>query len=144
MNFSRANVLAQVMEGRALAVIRSVRRKNGLEVWRRLHAEYDPDSGLRHGAVLSGIFSPSWHEEEGFLEQIANWETEAQSGERLLSSIKVSVLLRYSPGSIKHAFEIACPGHRNVVRASEGSHCILPVDPCMVAERWAPGTTATA
>ena len=52
------NVLAQVVRGKALNIIRQPPRGWGLESWRRLCREYEPDTGTRYASVLVGIIKP--------------------------------------------------------------------------------------
>eukprot|EP00972_Heterocapsa_arctica_P033197 4883735-Heterocapsa_arctica.AAC.1 len=41
------NLLVQLVQGRALTIVRSVTDVNGLEVWRLLVAEYEPKQAAR-------------------------------------------------------------------------------------------------
>ena len=54
------NVLAQVCHGRALAIIKQPMKGHGLECWRRLCREYEPDSSARFTSMLGGILEPRW------------------------------------------------------------------------------------
>jgi len=102
------NVLVQVCKGRALNIVRDCERDNGLECWRRLHAEYQPDSSLRYSAMLSGILSPNWEQvtTANFLDTLQGWEVmvrdyQTQSHDNVSDAIKVAVILRWAPVHIR-------------------------------------------
>eukprot|EP00972_Heterocapsa_arctica_P113897 16439683-Heterocapsa_arctica.AAC.1 len=54
------NLLVTLCHGRALAIVRMVRRADGCGAWRRLVMEYEPESAGRYCAMLSGILVPAW------------------------------------------------------------------------------------
>ena len=71
-------VLLQVCRGRALSLVRSLSRRCGLLAWRRLVREYEPDSPVRHTAMLSSLLSPQFVLTEPFLDQLARFEYDVQ------------------------------------------------------------------
>jgi len=68
------SVFAQLLHGRALAILRLAPEGHGLEVWRKLHAEYCPATSQRLVAVLSGLLAPAWSVDAPFYEQLLEWE----------------------------------------------------------------------
>ena len=54
------HLLVQLCQGRAFGIVRSVEKGNGFQVWRRLHQEYAPTTGLRLSSMLSGLLNPDW------------------------------------------------------------------------------------
>ena len=44
----------------ALAIIKQPMKGHGLECWRRLCREYEPDSSARFTSMLGGILEPRW------------------------------------------------------------------------------------
>ena len=55
-------VLVQVVQGKALGIVKTSPRMNGLEAWRRLFREYESSSGTRLNALLGGLLNPGWSE----------------------------------------------------------------------------------
>ena len=66
-NFSGTvfNVLVQVVKAKALGIVKTGPRLNGLESWRRLFLEYESSSGTRLNALLGGILNPAWSAKPG-------------------------------------------------------------------------------
>ena len=137
------NVLAQVLGGRALALIKNVPRGSGLEAWRRLAREYEPQSGARWSAMLSSVLAPAGWEALGgnaFEDALVDWETraakyEAASGDKLSDAIRVAIVLQHAPRGIREALR----GH---VGAIDGSYALLRrmVTQMIGAERLYDGT----
>eukprot|EP00972_Heterocapsa_arctica_P009223 1359857-Heterocapsa_arctica.AAC.1 len=51
-------ILVQVLNGRALSILKLVPPGGGFEAWRRLVAEYEPETPLRHAAMLRALVKP--------------------------------------------------------------------------------------
>jgi len=73
---------------------------NGVEAWRRLCWEYEPNVRVRHGVVLHGLLRREFGKDansdlaveiESFEMDVRRWEE--QSGKRLDSDIKTSILM---------------------------------------------------
>ena len=54
------HLMAQMVAGRALGIIRRCPRGNGLLAWSRLKKEYEDDSGYRSVDLLMGVPNPKW------------------------------------------------------------------------------------
>jgi hypothetical protein len=53
-------IMTQVLQGKSLAIVRNVADRNGLEAYRQLKMEYQPDAIERHLAVYGGLMVPKW------------------------------------------------------------------------------------
>lgn len=102
------NVLVQVVKAKALGIVKTGPRLNGLESWRRLFLEYESSSGTRLNALLGGILNPSWQARPGhdFMEMLLQWEQciddyERQSDEMLSNALKAAVLTQHAPQSVR-------------------------------------------
>eukprot|EP00969_Alexandrium_andersonii_P004619 198711-Alexandrium_andersonii.AAC.1 len=67
-------MLTSKCRGRAASLVQLAGRNNGLEAWRRLVQDYEPDVGGRHAAVLRAVLNPGWDNKTPFLDQLASWE----------------------------------------------------------------------
>ena len=98
--------LIHVLSGRAIAIAKTVEEGNGFELWRRLFAEYEPDSGQRLMAILGGVISPKFSEKEDFLAQLEKWETlvrkyEDLSIETIGDNMKRAIILGHAPMQLR-------------------------------------------
>eukprot|EP00972_Heterocapsa_arctica_P079488 11714786-Heterocapsa_arctica.AAC.1 len=75
------SVFVQVLSGRALNVLRLVPRYNGFEAWRQLVREYEPDSPLRHAAMLRSLMQPKFGDAD-FRTQWMTWERQVAEYDR--------------------------------------------------------------
>ena len=51
-------LFSQVLQGKAASICMRVQRGNGLEVWRQVVKEYEPNLAERHTAVLMSLLNP--------------------------------------------------------------------------------------
>ena len=66
--------LVQTVDGRASQLIHLVQRGNGLEAWRVLCREYQPDVGGRFANILRSILNPKqWQSSADFRESLTSW-----------------------------------------------------------------------
>ena len=94
--------LVQHVDGRALGVVHLVEPPNGLEVWRQLCKEYEPDIGGRLASALRSILRPDWwNDSEDFRKCLITWDNqvlayERASGEALAQGIKAAIVMEYT------------------------------------------------
>ena len=62
--------MLQSVQGCALAIAKSVEEYSGFELWRRLYTEFEPESGARMMALLSGIITPTFEKTADFLSEL--------------------------------------------------------------------------
>lgn len=100
-------ILAQVLTGKALALLRLIQGHNGFEGWRIIVKEFQPDSNLRTSRMLSGALNPKFSQDlTSFAKELLEWELmvqryDAQSGTPLQDNIKIAVLVGNSPGVVQ-------------------------------------------
>eukprot|EP00971_Amphidinium_carterae_P213000 4227502-Amphidinium_carterae.1 len=118
-------ILAQVLSGRSLSLLRLIPDQNGLRAWKELKSEFEPQSGNRVAGVLRALLNPqhTWQRELSagvdFLECLTRWEYligqyRLLSGEQLSDAILVAVVLEHAP---EHLGELLRRSH-DTVRAS--------------------------
>eukprot|EP00971_Amphidinium_carterae_P236490 4693560-Amphidinium_carterae.1 len=58
-------ILAQVLSGRSLSLLRLIPDQNGLRAWKELKSEFEPQSGNRVAGVLRAVLNPqqTWQKE---------------------------------------------------------------------------------
>ena len=103
-------ILAQVCSGRALSLLRLVRKRNGPEGWRIHVNEYGPATASRSTAMLSALLTPEWGRRP-FLDELLEWERavesyEAASGERFSGSTKCAVVSRWAPDQVREFLRV--------------------------------------
>ena len=94
-------MLAQLLEGRALAILRRTPRGEGLRAWKRMKAEYEGGDGSRAVVLLMGLLQPQWDKAVGprsFMEALEEWETEIglyekQTGDNIPGQVRLAVAL---------------------------------------------------
>eukprot|EP00972_Heterocapsa_arctica_P094243 13897926-Heterocapsa_arctica.AAC.1 len=84
-----------------------VRRADGCGAWRKLVAEYEPESAGRYCALLRGILVPAWSGDKPFLDQVLVWEKqiseyEMAAGAVIPDRIKCAVLQRRAPAAVQN------------------------------------------
>ena len=100
-------ILAQVLSGKALALIRLVPNHNGFESWRLIAKEFQPDSNIRTSRMLSGALNPRFSQNlNQFGKELLEWELlvqryDAQSGTPLQDHIKIAIMVGHSPPVIQ-------------------------------------------
>ena len=72
-------LLARKCRGKALSITQLNLDQCGVEVWRALHREYEPEGADPHRAMLAAIVQPKWWEQQGhreraFTEVLYDWE----------------------------------------------------------------------
>ena len=68
------NILVTLCHGRALALIRKVKRADGVGAWGALVREFEPETAGRYCAMLTSILTPRWTPDEPFMDQMLEWE----------------------------------------------------------------------
>ena len=91
------HILVMLCRGAALERIKNTEENNGLEVWRKFCAEWEPRTAGRFRGMLSGILAPDLSGDLG--EAMEVWERaireyEHQSGEKVSDNIKVGIVLQ--------------------------------------------------
>ena len=110
--------LVQHVDGRALGVVHLVDPPNGLEAWRQLCKEYEPDIGGRLASALRNILRPDWwNDSDDFRKSLITWDNqvlayERASGEPVSQRIKAAIVMEYAPASVKQAIQLSDPGIR--------------------------------
>ena len=100
------NLLIALVKGRALAILRGVADSNGLEVWRQLVLEYEPQQAARYSQMLQGVLNPSWTSSLAFELDLREWEGslrryEEAAGVQVPDQIKSAVIAQHVPKAIK-------------------------------------------
>ena len=100
------NMLVQLVHGKALALLRLVRRHDGVAAWQALLKEYEPAQPARFCATLTQLLRPEWDESKPFMEQLWEWERrvadyEVETGMPMPDTYKCSVVARSSPPGIR-------------------------------------------
>eukprot|EP00972_Heterocapsa_arctica_P006692 978698-Heterocapsa_arctica.AAC.1 len=100
------NLLVQLVQGRALAIVRGVTDAKGLEVWRLLVAEYEPKQAARWVQMLQGILKPVWSSSLSFEIDVRAWELSLKRYEEAANvlipdNIKCTVMAQHAPRAIK-------------------------------------------
>ena len=103
-------VLAMLLHGPPLLLLRSVERGNGLEAWRLLKDRYESATASRLHAMLGKIMRPDRFPEgaQSFESALQDWELlvhrwENMANDVLNDSVKRQILLEQSPASIRIA-----------------------------------------
>ena len=99
-------LLASLLRGRPLQVVKQVEKANGFESLRQLIVACEPASRNRSMGLLSCILSwPSFSSKSTYLAQILKFETAVneyeKTGEKVSDSIKSAVLMRSVTGNLK-------------------------------------------
>merc|ERR1712125_270267 len=90
-------------QSKAMNFARSIKDRNGWELWRRISPEYEPSSDARGLGMLDDIMHPDLSGTTQELEEkFMLWEThidmyEGQMSKKLNEDIKRAVLLRRAP-----------------------------------------------
>ena len=85
---------------------------NGFLAWKLICAEFQPQVGGRHNAMLTALLHPDWSRSADFEVGKAAWEKniiqyEAQSGERFTSSMRIATICKYAPPAARDAARMA-------------------------------------
>ena len=118
-------VLAMLLHGPPLLLLRSVERGNGLEAWRLLKDRYESATASRLHAMLGKIMRPDRFPEgaQSFESALQDWELlvhrwENMANDVLNDSVKRQILLEQSPASIRMQLTLAGhPDYRTLKQA---------------------------
>eukprot|EP00971_Amphidinium_carterae_P212265 4212598-Amphidinium_carterae.1 len=123
VSYSLYAVLAQVLSGRFLSVLRLIAQQHGLRAWKELKQEFEPQSGNRSAALLRAILNPqvTWQKElrwdgiPGVPDEVGVKFVISQyrllSGEALSDAILVAIVLEHAP---EHLREMLRQAHESV------------------------------
>ena len=96
-------LIASVVRGRALVLIKAVTERNGYEAWRLLVKEFEPNVAQRRLALLNALLSPdlSGNDNE-FGNKWRTWESkvkeyESMTGEALDPNMKLAIVMKVVP-----------------------------------------------
>ena len=104
------SLLASLCSGRALGVVRQVPEGHGLEAWRCLVKEYEPEVASRTCAMFTALRSPKFTNGgrggPSFMDQLLEWERAVKkyvqiSKENVGNILKCSVLTSKAPARIR-------------------------------------------
>ena len=103
-----AQALKSMVDGKALDIVKSVPEKqNGFEMWRRLFAEYRPQSAGRKVCLLESVMDGRPKDGEDFSTWYYRWtelmrQTERARGKPIDDDIKCAVALRRAPLELRN------------------------------------------
>ena len=107
-------VLAMLLHGPPLLMLRGVERGNGLEAWRLLKERYESATASRLHAMLQGILRPERFPETApeFEAALQDWELlvgrwESMANDVLNDSVKRQILLEQAPANIRLQLTLA-------------------------------------
>eukprot|EP00972_Heterocapsa_arctica_P001342 196334-Heterocapsa_arctica.AAC.1 len=100
------NLLVQLVQGRALSILRGIEEASGPEVWRQLQAEYEPRQAARYARMLKGVLAPTWTTSATFEVDIRAWEAALRLYEEaacvtMPGKIKCAVVAQHVPNNIE-------------------------------------------
>ena len=98
------SILVGVLRYTPLKILRSVERRNGLEVWRQLVMQMQPRTRARSIALLQAFLSHPSFKKMG-LERLAD-EYFQVSKEELSDNTKLSVLLKVVPSHLRQHLQL--------------------------------------
>ncbi len=98
--------MVQLCSGKALSLVRTVRRADGLGSWAKLVREYEPSVAARHCAMLSSLLCPGFEDSKPFTEQLLEWERRITDYELVTKAMfpdayKCAVISRWAPPTIR-------------------------------------------
>ena len=104
-------ILAQILTGRALAILRLVERSNGLEAWRRLCTEHAPASLVRYTAMLASLLRPTLRP-ASFVEDWLAWELcvakyETAARKPMDNATKAATFLSALPAALRNFIRVS-------------------------------------
>ena len=104
------SILVGVLRYTPLKILRSVERRNGLEVWRQLVMQMQPRTRARSIALLQAFLSHPSFKKEGILEQMGLERLADEyfqvSKEELSDNTKLSVLLKMVPSHLRQHLQL--------------------------------------
>ena len=97
-------LLVQLVQGRALALVRLVPRHHGVKAWDALVQEYEPDLAARFCAQLIAVLDPDWKDRDDadFTELLLKWERSVYeygvaTGVPMPPAYKCAIVQRHAP-----------------------------------------------
>ncbi|CAE8611618.1 unnamed protein product [Polarella glacialis] len=105
------NLLVQLCSGKALSLVRTVRRADGLGSWAKLVREYEPSVAARHCAMLSSLLCPGFEDSKPFTEQLLEWERRITDYELVTKAMfpdayKCAVISRWAPKRVREFLRV--------------------------------------
>ncbi|CAE8719240.1 unnamed protein product, partial [Polarella glacialis] len=105
------NLLVQLCSGKALSLVRTVRRADGLGSWAKLVREYEPSVAARHCAMLSFLLCPGFEDSKPFTEQLLEWERRITDYELVTKAMfpdayKCAVISRWAPKRVREFLRV--------------------------------------
>ena len=105
------DLFVETLNGRAALMLRVCEKGNGLQVWNRLHKEYEAKSASRFQGMLSAIVHPEhWKtlKTAEYMEHYTKWlgdvaAYETQKNKVIEDDVKVAVIMKYAPEEVKMA-----------------------------------------
>ena len=118
-------LFSQVLQGKAASICMRVQRGNGLEVWRQVVKEYEPNLAGRHTAVLMSLLNPPWVEGRYradlslFVVDLLEWERkiaryEQETKEPFADRMKIATVFKHGPLELKRVLQ----AHSHTIGAS--------------------------
>ncbi len=105
-------VLSHLLAKAPLQLLMSCPDNKGYEAWRLFKCDYEPSSGSKHVAMLSGLMRPSFgttHQEicENLRKGTNDVKTyEASSGDLLSDSMRISIVIQAAPPDIREKLQL--------------------------------------
>ncbi|CAE8737401.1 unnamed protein product, partial [Polarella glacialis] len=105
------NLLVQLCSGKALSLVRTVRRADGLGSWAKLVRDYEPSVAARHCAKLSSLLCPGFEDSKPFTEQLLEWERRITDYELVTKAMfpdayKCAVISRWAPKRVREFLRV--------------------------------------
>ena len=83
------DMLVMMLSDQALEIVRNSPEEVGAEVWRKLPWEYEPEVGIRHGAMLQSLLKRRFgeHDETDLAREIESLERDISTCEQQSSDL---------------------------------------------------------
>ena len=111
-------LFSQVFQGKAASICMRVQKRNGLETWRQITQQYEPNIAGRHTAVLMSLLHPPWQSSEGkyrnnlstFVVDLLEWERkiaryEQETREVFADRMKIATVFKHGPLELKRVLQ---------------------------------------
>ena len=105
-------LLVALVAGRALGIVRQVPEGHGLEAWRCLVQEYEPEEPTRWCSMLRSLMKPAWSEASPFMDQLLEWERairvyETGSGHRVGEPMRCAIITGQAPSAVRNFLRLS-------------------------------------
>jgi len=117
-------ILAMLLEGTALLILKQAEKGNGLECWRHLNMRYEGVTDNRLHVMLQGILRPTPFPQDarGFEASLSSWELlvqrwETMAVDRMNDSVKRQIIMAIAPAD-SDTVDASRPSHLR-----QPSHC---------------------